>query len=123
MTDDRCAQVAGMLTGLRQAVGTTRERAITSVVPEVLLWIASGCDHAVELSEQMGVELRDVKRTLALLQGRKYGGGGNRLIDSPVCLVEHRPHPHRKGKQWVLTTDGKELLRSCKLVTTAMENT
>lgn len=117
---NRCAHVAGLLTGLRQAVGTNREKAISSVVPETLLWIASGCDHSLELAEQMGVELRDVKRILALLQGRQYGG--SRKYDSPVCLVEHRPHPHRKGKQWILTADGFALMCSCKLVSGATEN-
>lgn len=123
MTEEKTALVAGMLTGLRQAVGTTRERAITTVVPETLLWIASGCDHSNELQQQMGIQMRELRRTLALLQGRRYGAGSNRHRDSPVCLVRSRPHPHRKGLQWVLTEDGTEFLRSCKMVTIAEENT
>lgn len=123
MSRKRCADVAGMLTGLRLAVTSNRKRTLTCVTPELLLWIAAGVDHSKELSEQTGIHFREVLRNLALLQGHKYGAGGNRKIDSPVCLVKCRPHPHRQGKQWVLTEDGVQFLRSCKLITGSDENT
>lgn len=101
--------VAGMLTGLRQAIGSARSQTIHAAVPEVLLWVAAGVDHMNDLCTQTGLTTRELTRILATLSGRSYLNRG-RWCHSPVSLVKARDHPHRRGHQWVLTGEGQQLV-------------
>jgi hypothetical protein len=99
-----------MLTGLRQSICSARTQTIHPGVPEILLWIAAGVDHASDLREQTGLTDREIRRLLATLSGRSYLNRG-RWCHSPIRLVRARDHPHRRGLQWVLTENGEELLQ------------
>lgn len=107
----QCASVAGVLTAVRRAIGSGRSQTIHPAVPEVLLWVAAGCDHTSDLCEQTGLGRREMGRILFTLAGRTYRCHGH-WKSSPVSLIESRDHPHRRGHQWVLTPDGTELVHS-----------
>lgn len=107
----QCSSVAGVLTGLRQAYSADRAQSIHPALPEILLWVAAGCDHATDLCQQTGINKREVGRLLAQLSGKTYRCHG--LWRTPqVRLIEARDHPHRRGHQWRLTEAGLELVHS-----------
>lgn len=81
------------------------------VAVEALLWIAGGIDHGSDLAAAMGMDPSTANRTIALLRGRTRWREG-RAMPSPFGLVELRRHPHRRGFQLSLTSEGVELIRS-----------
>lgn len=103
--------VAGLLAGIRQAAKTARAGALHPGVPEVFLWIAAGVDHRTDLVKVSGLSTREIRRICHTLQGRGYRERG-RYVDSAFRLVQSRPHPHRRGDQLVLTSEGENLISS-----------
>jgi hypothetical protein len=103
------AKVAGMLAGMRQAAKTARSQAMHPAVPEVLLWIAAGVDHRQDLVKVSGLSDREVRRICHTLIGKGYRQCGN-YVFSAFSLVKIRNHPHRRGQQLILTTEGEELI-------------
>ena len=109
--------VAALLKGLR---GVFRDHMKSSgrhvghphlVAAEALLWIAGGIDHGSDLAEAMGMDPSTANRTIALLRGRTRWREG-RSMPSPYSLIELRKHPHRRGFQLSLTSDGQQLIDS-----------
>lgn len=117
MTSDNTDNTA---TRLAQVVGSCRRAAsaaghgIRASELEVLLLIAGGCDHITGLAEATGMGRAHCHRALLFLSGRSafydQAGGGKTERCSPFRLIEHRAHPHRRGYQWRLTTEGEALL-------------
>lgn len=103
------AKVAGLLAGLRQAGKTARAQAMHPAVPELLLWIAAGVDHRQDLAKVSGLSEREVRRICHTLCGKGYKQG-DQYVDSAFRLVQTRKHPHRRGDQLLLTSDGRQLL-------------
>lgn len=103
------AKVAGMLAGMRQAAKTARSQAMHPAVPEVLLWIAAGVDHRQELVKVSGLSDREVRRICHTLIGKGYRQSG-KYAHSAFSLLAVRNHPHRRGQQLILTTEGEELI-------------
>jgi DNA-binding MarR family transcriptional regulator len=109
--------VAALLKGLR---GVFRDHMAATgrhvghpplVAAEALLWIAGGIDHGSDLAEAMGMDRSTANRTIALLRGRTRWREG-RSMSSPFGLIELRKHPHRRGYQLALTSDGRDLIAS-----------
>lgn len=109
--------IAALLKGLR---GVFREHQKATgrhvghpplVAAEALLWIAGGVDHGTDLADAMGMDRSTANRTIALLRGRTRWREG-RSMPSPFGLIKLRKHPHRRGFQLSLTSDGKRLIAS-----------
>ena len=83
--------------------------ATTAAAAEALLHIASGVDSVAELQTAMGVPSRTAHRLVGLLLGRATYRQGD-WKDSPFSLIEARPHPHKQGRQLVLSDQGLRLV-------------
>ena len=105
-----CLQMARFLSHLRST-----GRGIPVNAAEALLLIAAGVDHVSDLQAAMPDEKGQplsgatTARLVGLLRGRARYAAGN-WIESPFSLVEVRKHPHRRGQQLALSSQGQKLI-------------
>jgi hypothetical protein len=84
-------------------------RVIPAGAVGAFLAVAEGCDHVTDVTTRLGIPARTAARLLKLLAGHaRYVEG--RWVDSPLALLDLRPHPHRQGEQYRLSQQGRELL-------------
>jgi hypothetical protein len=101
------AALADWLAAIRTASPTLSLAAV-----EVLLRVAAGADNRREIEELMEVDRATITRSLGLLRGRAKLKAG-RWRESPIELLQTRPHPHIAGALcYSLTQNGSELIRS-----------
>ncbi len=114
---------------LAEAIGACRRAAIAGgngirvLEVEVLLLIAGGTDAIADLNAATGGSRANTARSLRFLSGRDApigiaSGGGGGIRVSPFRLIEYRKHPHRRGHQYRLTTEGFALLSPCLQIPT-----
>ena len=109
---DSCLQMARFLAHLRSS-----GRGVPVNAAEALLLIAAGVDHVADLQQAMPDEKGQPQpgattaRLVALLRGRARFDGG-KWIESPFSLVEVRKHPHRRGQQVLLSSQGQQLVNA-----------
>ena len=76
---------------------------------EAFLLIAQGHDTVAAIADAMACPQSQASRMVSKLTGRgRYRQG--QWLDSSIALVETRQHPHRRGRQLVLTAAGSQLL-------------
>ena len=79
---------------------------------EVLLWVAAGIDSTRDLAEVVSVDRATLTRTLGILRGRSVWVRG-RWRESPLQLLQTRPHPHIPGAlHHSLSLNGQNLIKS-----------
>lgn len=101
------AALADWLAAIRTASPTL---SLTAV--EVLLRVAAGADNRREIEEVVAVDRATITRSLGLLRGRARLKAG-RWCESPIELLQTRPHPHITGALcYSLTRNGNDLIRS-----------
>jgi len=107
------AALADWLAAIRMASPSLSLAAV-----EVLLRVAAGADNRRDIEEQMEVDQSTITRSLGLLRGRARLKKG-RWHESPVQLLQARPHPHIAGAlHYSLTKDGNGLIGSLHHTTT-----
>ena len=75
---------------------------------EAFLLIAQGTDTTAALAAAMDCAPSQASRMVSKLTGRgRYRG--DHWVASTFALVERRQHPHEKGSQLLLTTEGERL--------------
>lgn len=90
----------------------TAQPSLSLTAVEALLWVAAGIDNGRELAEQMDVDRATITRTLGALRGRSAWAQG-RWRESPLQLLQTRPHPHISGALChSLSPNGQELIKS-----------
>lgn len=101
-------ELADWLAAIRSAQPT-----LPLVAVEVLLRVAEGIDCTRDLAEAMpGVHRTIIDRALAQLRGRSRWDQGH-WIDSPLQLLQTRPHPHIAGAlHYSLSPNGQDLINS-----------
>jgi hypothetical protein len=89
----------------------TASPSLSLTAVEVLLRVAAGADNRREIGEQvLHVDPATVTRSLGLLRGRSRLKAG-RWVDSPIELLQARPHPHIRGAlHYSLTPNGHQLM-------------
>jgi hypothetical protein len=79
---------------------------------EVLLRVAAGADNRREIEQQMGMNTATISRALGQLRGRPRMRDG-RWQESPIQLLQARPHPHIAGAlSFGLTENGSAVIQS-----------
>lgn len=102
MTPDRLADWIG---AIRQA-----DPSLSLAAVEILLRVAAGADSTRDLQEAVpGVDRSTLTRSLGILRGRATLHG-NRWRESPIQLLQTRPHPHITGAlHYSLSPEGQSL--------------
>jgi DNA-binding MarR family transcriptional regulator len=85
----------------------------TAATAEALLHVADGVDSVSELQEVMNLSSRTAHRIVSTLLGRAAYVSGS-WKPSPFSLLEARPHPHKGGRQLLLTDQGQHLVDSLR---------
>ena len=85
----------------------------TAATAEALLHVADGVDSVSELQEVMDLSSRTAHRIVSALLGRAAYVSGS-WKPSPFSLLEARPHPHKGGRQLLLTDQGQHLVDSLR---------
>lgn len=102
-------------TALALWVGAIRQAypALSLAAVEVLLWVASGLDNARDIQEAMpGVDRSTLTRSLGILRGKAVLHRG-RWRESPIQLLQARPHPHIAGAlHYCLSPNGQSLVET-----------
>lgn len=82
---------------------------------EILLLIAGGVDAVGAINSATGSSRAHTARSLRFLSGRDSSGSpqGGGIRSSPFRLIEHRKHPHRRGHQYRLSSEGIALFSQC----------
>ena len=103
MTPERLADWIG---AIRQA-----DPSLSLAAVEILLRVAAGADSARDLQEAIpGVDRSTLTRSLGILRGRATLHG-NRWRESPIQLLQTRPHPHIPGAlHYSLSPNGREIV-------------
>lgn len=105
-------RIASLLKALRCS-----GRQIPLGAAEALLLIASGVDSVPALAAAMGTFSQplppaSVSRLVSMLRGRaRFSRGG--WVESPYRLIEVRQHPHQRGWQLLLSSEGETLISDC----------
>jgi len=91
----------------------TAQPTLPLVAVEVLLRVADGIDCTRDMAEAMpGVHRTTIDRALAQLRGRSRWDQGH-WIESPLQLLQTRPHPHIAGAlHYSLSPNGRDLVRA-----------
>jgi DNA-binding HxlR family transcriptional regulator len=103
MTPERLADWIG---AIRQA-----DPSLSLAAVEILLRVAAGADSARDLQEAIpGVDRSTLTRSLGILRGRATLHG-KRWRESPIQLLQARPHPHIPGAlHYGLSPNGQEIV-------------
>lgn len=91
----------------------TAQPTLSVLAVEVVLRVADGIDCTRDLAQAIpGVNRTTIDRTLAQLRGRPRWKQG-RWVESPLQLLQSRPHPHVPGAlHYSLSPNGQDLIRS-----------
>lgn len=105
MTPDR---LADWISAIRQA-----DPSLSLAAVEILLRVAAGADSTRDLQEQVpGVDRSTLTRSLGILRGKSTLHDG-RWRESPIQLLQARPHPHVPGAlHYCLSENGQTVIES-----------